>query len=330
VYEEVTQALTLSSHHTKTSLDNLHPNITVFRHPDHLPDRPTIQSDIWNKVTTGTYQLGDGLKGLYGMKDGVTMYWAHHEKLCLVDGEIAFMGGLDLCFGRWDMNHHPIADAHPSDLRAIIFPGQDYNNSRFMDFHTVDHWEQNKVKREEHSRMGWSDVALSVIGPSVKDLQRHFIGRWNFIYYSKYQVRKQERFQPLDDRILHDRGHYRHKIKDKVHHVGKKLLEGDDYGYDEPRGGYEEEKAYSERRHDEVEGVRCQIVRSSSKWSHGLPATEVSLNCLFSNRLVSLSTLKTSSSSPQQMTSRTPYSTRLVVQLSIEFSVPTESTRNSK
>jgi phospholipase D1/2 len=281
-------------------------------------------------VTTGTYQLGDGLKGLYGMKDGVTMYWAHHEKLCLVDGEIAFMGGLDLCFGRWDMNHHPIADAHPSDLRAIIFPGQDYNNSRFMDFHTVDHWEQNKVKREEHSRMGWSDVALSVIGPSVKDLQRHFIGRWNFIYYSKYQVRKQERFQPLDDRILHDRGHYRHKIKDKVHHVGKKLLEGDDYGYDEPRGGYEEEKAYSERRHDEVEGVRCQIVRSSSKWSHGLPATEVSLNCLFSNRLVSLSTLKTSSSSPQQMTSRTPYSTRLVVQLSIEFSVPTESTRNSK
>ncbi|KAG0633800.1 hypothetical protein HOY80DRAFT_895945 [Tuber brumale] len=235
VYKEVTQALTLSSHHTKTSLEKLHSNITVFRHPDHLPDRPTVQSDIWNKVTTGTYQLGDGLKGLYGMKDGVTMYWAHHEKLCLVDGEIAFMGGLDLCFGRWDMNHHPIADAHPSDLKAIIFPGQDYNNSRFMDFHTVDHWEQNKVKREEQSRMGWSDVALSLIGPSVKDLQRHFIGRWNFIYYS------------------------------------------DDYGYDEPRGSYEEEKAYSQRRHDEVEGVRCQIVRSSSKWSHGLPATEHSI-----------------------------------------------------
>ncbi|PWW79693.1 phospholipase D/nuclease [Tuber magnatum] len=235
VYKEVTQALTLSSHHTKTSLEKLHPNITVFRHPDHLPDRPTIQNDIWNKVTTGTYQLGDGLKGLYGMKDGVTMYWAHHEKLCLVDGEIAFMGGLDLCFGRWDLNHHPIADAHPSDLRAIIFPGQDYNNSRFMDFHTVDHWEQNKVKREEHSRMGWSDVALSLIGPSVKDLQRHFIGRWNFIY---------------------DR---------------------DVYGYDEPRGDYDEERAYSERRQNEVEGVRCQIVRSSSKWSHGLPATEHSI-----------------------------------------------------
>ncbi|PUU74397.1 hypothetical protein B9Z19DRAFT_1068231 [Tuber borchii] len=277
VYKEVTQALTLSSHHTKTSLELLHPNIIVLRHPDHLPDRPTIQSDIWNKVTGGGYQIGDGLKGLYGMKDGVTMYWAHHEKLCLVDGEIAFMGGLDLCFGRWDMNHHPIADAHPSDPRAIVFPGQDFNNSRYMDFHNVDHWDQNKVSREEYSRMGWSDVALSLIGPSVTDLQRHFIGRWNFIYYSKYQVRKQDKYQPLDDRILHERGHYRHKIKDRVHHVGKKILEGDDYGYDEPRGGYEEERAYSERRRNEVEGVRCQIVRSSSKWSQGLPATEHSI-----------------------------------------------------
>lgn len=66
------------------------------------------------------------------MKNGVVLYWAHHEKLCLIDGEIAFMGGLDLCFGRWDMNHHPIADAHPSDLRQIVFPGQDFNNARYV------------------------------------------------------------------------------------------------------------------------------------------------------------------------------------------------------
>lgn len=64
------------------------------------------------------------------MKDDVTFYFAHHEKLCLIDGEIAFMGGLDLCFGRFDTNDHPIADAHPSDIDQIIFPGQDYNNAR--------------------------------------------------------------------------------------------------------------------------------------------------------------------------------------------------------
>ena len=55
---------------------------------------------------------------------------AHHEKLCIVDGKTAFMGGLDLCYGRWDTNQHPIADCHPSNLDDIVFPGQDYNNAR--------------------------------------------------------------------------------------------------------------------------------------------------------------------------------------------------------
>ena len=44
---------------------------------------------------------GDALKGIYGMSGDSVLFWAHHEKLCVVDGSIAFMGGLDLCFGRW-------------------------------------------------------------------------------------------------------------------------------------------------------------------------------------------------------------------------------------
>lgn len=39
---------------------------------------------------------------------------------------------------------HPIADAHPGDLDAIIFPGQDYNNARVYDFADVQDWNQNK------------------------------------------------------------------------------------------------------------------------------------------------------------------------------------------
>jgi hypothetical protein len=42
----------------------------------------------------------DTLKTLYGTSDDVVLFWAHHEKLCLVDGNIAFMGGLDMC--KWD------------------------------------------------------------------------------------------------------------------------------------------------------------------------------------------------------------------------------------
>ena len=39
---------------------------------------------------------------------------------------------------------HPIADAHPDNLDAIIFPGQDYNNARVYDFEEVNKWENNK------------------------------------------------------------------------------------------------------------------------------------------------------------------------------------------
>jgi phospholipase D1/2 len=41
---------------------------------------------------------------------------------------------------------HPIADAHPGNLDAIVFPGQDYNNARIFDFDGVDNWNQNKRK----------------------------------------------------------------------------------------------------------------------------------------------------------------------------------------
>lgn len=48
-------------------------------------------------------------EALYGFSDDMVLYWAHHEKLCVIDGKLAFMGGLDACFGRWDTNDHPIA-----------------------------------------------------------------------------------------------------------------------------------------------------------------------------------------------------------------------------
>ena len=137
------------------------------------------------------------MKGIYGVTDGQVLYWAHHEKLCLVDGHIAFMGGLDLCYGRWDTHQHSIADAHPTDLNEIVFPGQDYNNARIMDFQDVPHWELNKLDRKFNSRMGWSDVSISLVGPVVEDLKDHFAQRWNFIYWDKYAVRKAPNVHPL-------------------------------------------------------------------------------------------------------------------------------------
>ncbi|KAK0768004.1 hypothetical protein LTR59_017996, partial [Friedmanniomyces endolithicus] len=52
VYKEVTQALTLSSSHTKHWLEDNDPtgNIKVLRHPDHLPDKFTIVSNVLHTI----------------------------------------------------------------------------------------------------------------------------------------------------------------------------------------------------------------------------------------------------------------------------------------
>lgn len=204
VYKEVTQALTLSSSHTKKALESLHPNIAVFRHPDHLPDGHEVASEIANAfqhLTLDSASLTrmnkENLKGVYGATDEMILYWAHHEKLCLIDGHIAFMGGLDLCFGRWDTNQHAIADVHPEDLNETVFPGQDYNNSRVLDFHNVAQWESNQLDRRVSSRMGWSDISISLHGAAVEDLRRHFVERWNFIYDAKYHSRNDSRYARL-------------------------------------------------------------------------------------------------------------------------------------
>ena len=176
----------------------------MFRHPDHLPDRQGLHASITESLQNLSLDApslvkmsGDALKGIYGMNDDVILYWAHHEKLCVIDGRTAFMGGLDMCFGRWDTNQHCLSDVHPTDLREIVFPGQDYNNARVADFQDVAHWEQNQLDRKQGSRMGWSDISVSLHGVVVEDLRRHFVERWNFIMDTKYQSRNDPRYAKL-------------------------------------------------------------------------------------------------------------------------------------
>ena len=43
------------------------------------------------------------------LKGGVFL-WSHHEKMVVIDQKIAFMGGLDLGYGRWDDRNHKLND----------------------------------------------------------------------------------------------------------------------------------------------------------------------------------------------------------------------------
>jgi phospholipase D1/2 len=217
--------------------------------------------------------------------DGQVLYWAHHEKLCLVDGQIAFMGGLDLCYGRWDTHQHSIADAHPGDLDQIVFPGQDYNNARIMDFQDVKNFQNNKLDRTFNSRMGWSDVSISLKGPIVEDLKDHFAQRWNFIYWEKYAVRKVDNVHPLPYRpsragiIGHPyqqssedggepegEGQYEH-FRNRMHGVRERSRQFLEESRDQLRGMDGPETNYPSG----PGGMQCQIVRSCTQWSHGVP-----------------------------------------------------------
>jgi len=78
----------------------------------------------------------------------------------VVDNHVAAIGGIDLCYGRWDTHNHPLADVHPTGFERTLFPGQDYNNARVTDFKDVRDYVANTVSILETPRMPWHDVSM--------------------------------------------------------------------------------------------------------------------------------------------------------------------------
>lgn len=157
----VTASHLVSSKHAKHSLEALHPNISVFRYPNGyqapqgtLSSAKTILQGLMSAGKAGITKVSDEtLQNMIAIAGGPTLLWAHHEKLVVVDREVAFLGGIDLSYGRWDTIQHPIADAHPGDLDDIVFPGQDYNNARVRDFHNLDNVRTSSKQESPYSRL---------------------------------------------------------------------------------------------------------------------------------------------------------------------------------
>ena len=165
LYWEVKQALDLGSDHVVKLLDK-HKNIEVHRHPDTL---------------TGARNL---------------FRWSHHEKMVIVDRSIAFVGGIDLCYGRWDTRNHELMDNYPTHLAVdesnvsnstthARWIGKDYRNT-FYNKDDKAKWEKplegyNGVERNEIPRMPWHDVSCAFTGEAVQDAVQHFTDRYNAV-----------------------------------------------------------------------------------------------------------------------------------------------------
>lgn len=178
---------------------------------------------------------------------------AHHEKFLVIDHALAFIGGIDLCFGRWDPHQHPLADVHPNTL-SDIFPGQEFNNNRIMDFQTVEQWQANELNRGEYARMPWHDVAMGVIGDCVYDIAEHFVLRWNHVKRDKYK-----RSDRVDSLLLEGRTD---DDEDLI------AIQRPKY----PCGDYVQHpfSQFSTKPHGMQGTVRAQVVRSSGDWSSGI------------------------------------------------------------
>ncbi|KAI0482500.1 phospholipase D/nuclease [Xylariaceae sp. FL0804] len=234
VYREVEAAITCNSAHTKHALQALCPkgtpgysNITVMRHPDH------------NVLENAA---------------DMTFYWAHHEKFVVIDYAMAFIGGLDLCFGRWDDHQHILSDVHPEGVANEIWPGQDFNNNRIMDFQNVKDWQANELSKAEYGRMPWHDVHMGLIGPCVYDIAEHFVLRWNFVKRDKYK--RDDRYDWLEMRGREGQDEDLIGVQRPSHPVGDYVLHP---------------LAPLESKHLDNRGtLHAQIVRSSADWSSGI------------------------------------------------------------
>uniref|UniRef100_A0A8C1Q140 Phospholipase n=1 Tax=Cyprinus carpio TaxID=7962 RepID=A0A8C1Q140_CYPCA len=186
LYKEVELALGINSEYSKRTLQQLHPNIKVMRHPDH--------------VSSSVY------------------LWAHHEKIVVIDQSVAFVGGIDLAYGRWDDLEHRLTDigsvtrtlpvsAEPklkgqgktkrtrfTDVIGLMgntrfWHGKDYCNFVHKDWIQLDKPFDDFIDRHITPRMPWHDIASVVHGKAARDVARHFIQRWNFTKIMKPKYR---------------------------------------------------------------------------------------------------------------------------------------------
>ncbi|XP_071737407.1 phospholipase D zeta 1-like isoform X2 [Rutidosis leptorrhynchoides] len=148
MYKELALALKINSVYSKKKLVAIHENVRVLRFPDHF--------------SSGVY------------------LWSHHEKLVIVDNDVCFIGGLDLCFGRYDSCEHKVGDDP-----ATFWPGKDYYNPRESEPNSWEDTMKDELDRKLYPRMPWHDVHCALWGPPCRDVARHFVQRWNYAKRNK-------------------------------------------------------------------------------------------------------------------------------------------------
>ncbi|XP_078447982.1 phospholipase D gamma 1-like [Wolffia australiana] len=129
-----------------------------------------------------------GKRHSWAKQQEVGAIYTHHQKTVIVDADagnnyrriVAFVGGLDLCDGRYDTPEHPVFRT----LKTIH--KDDYHNPTFA------------VTTSEGPREPWHDLHCKIEGSAAYDVLRNFEERW--VKSSKrHGIKKLKKF---DDSLL--------------------------------------------------------------------------------------------------------------------------------
>ena len=140
VYKEFEISMYNDSEHCKKVLEKQSKNIKVLRHPMKL-----------------------------------VSLWSHHEKMVIIDRKVVMMGGLDICWGRWDTNDHLLFD-YVQD--GLTYPNIDYYNPFKKEIIHGKDYHKSMINRYL-PRMPWHDVGVMLVGQVVFDFLTHFVTYWN-------------------------------------------------------------------------------------------------------------------------------------------------------
>uniref|UniRef100_A0A674DNJ1 Phospholipase n=1 Tax=Salmo trutta TaxID=8032 RepID=A0A674DNJ1_SALTR len=284
LYKEVELALGINSEYSKRTLMHLHPNIKVMRHPDH--------------VSSSVY------------------LWAHHEKIIVIDQSVAFVGGIDLAYGRWDDREHRLTDVG-SVTRSIALemdnggnqslpgnPGVELprlkgiGRTRRMHFSLVKHLHKHTLQHADSissldSAGSGSVRSLQTGVGELKGNTRFWHGKdyCNFVYKDWIQLEKP--FDDFIDRYTTPRMPW-HDISSVVH--GKaardvarhfiqrwnfcKIMKPKYHSLSYPYLLPKSHSSASELRYQVPDCVptRVQVLRSAADWSAGIKYHEESIH----------------------------------------------------
>lgn len=125
----------------------------------------------------------------------LNVFFSHHQKSVVVDGHLAFLGGLDLAYGRWDTNAfdvvidrglHVINDGYNMQLSCVRTLNA--SEKRLTQPHGgrpgfqppfKGGYNERLLDETYQPRQPWQDVAVGIDGPAAFDVFVNFVLRWN-------------------------------------------------------------------------------------------------------------------------------------------------------